>query len=40
MQPLPVPCPADLIPDATAVDAFNAASKEAKQQHAVFIAQP
>lgn len=38
MQPLPVPCPADLIPDAAAVDAFNAAYKEAKQQHAVFIA--
>ncbi|MFD8887543.1 hypothetical protein ACFV0H_34405 [Streptomyces erythrochromogenes] len=38
MQPLPTPCPADLIPDATAVDAFNAAYKEAKQQHAVFIA--
>ncbi|MFI6005231.1 hypothetical protein ACIA98_33350 [Streptomyces sp. NPDC051366] len=38
MQPLPAPCPADLVPDATAVDAFNAAYKQAKQQHTVFIA--
>lgn len=33
MQPLPTPCPADLVPDA-----FNAAYKQAKRQHAVFIA--
>ncbi len=38
MQPLPLPCPADLVPDATAVDAFNTAYKQAKRQHAVFIA--
>ncbi|MGA5040032.1 hypothetical protein ACPCA8_23710 [Streptomyces capoamus] len=37
MQPLPVPCPAHLIPDATGVDAFNAAYRRAKQQRAVFI---
>ncbi|MEU4729543.1 hypothetical protein, partial [Streptomyces sp. NPDC023588] len=38
MQPLPAPCPADLIPDATAVDVFNTANRQAKQQNAVFIA--
>lgn len=38
MQPLPTPCPADLIPDATSVDAFNAAYRQAKQQRAVFVA--
>lgn len=38
MQPLPVPCPADLTLDATTVDALNAAYKQAEQQHAVFIA--
>jgi len=30
--------PADLIPDATGTDAFNAASRAAKRQHAVFVA--
>ncbi|MGW3736468.1 hypothetical protein [Streptomyces sp. NPDC005148] len=38
MQPLPTPCPADLVPDATAVDVFYAAYKQAKRQHAAFIA--
>ncbi len=38
MQPLPAPCPADLIPDTTAFDAFNTAYQQAKQQHVVFIA--
>ncbi|MFB7931973.1 hypothetical protein ACFC4C_23035 [Streptomyces sp. NPDC056039] len=38
MQPLPIPCPAELIPDATSVDDFNAAYWQAKQQHAVFVA--
>ncbi|MFE3599382.1 hypothetical protein [Streptomyces sp. NPDC059142] len=38
MRPLPMPCPADLIPDATGLDAFNQAYKEAKRQHTVFIA--
>ncbi|MET9779286.1 hypothetical protein ABZ023_34440 [Streptomyces sp. NPDC006367] len=38
MQPLPEPCPADLIPDATGIDAFNAAYRQAKQQDTVFIA--
>jgi hypothetical protein len=38
MQPLPTPCPAGQVPDATAVDAFNAAYKQAKQQYAVFVA--
>ncbi|MER6432149.1 hypothetical protein ABT272_31170 [Streptomyces sp900105245] len=38
MQPLPTPCPADLIPEATGLDAFTAAYKAAKQQRAVFVA--
>ncbi|GGW70026.1 hypothetical protein [Streptomyces xantholiticus] len=38
MQPLPAPCPADLIPDATGIDAFNAAYKAAKRQQTVFVA--
>ncbi|MGP4003526.1 hypothetical protein [Streptomyces sp. 8N706] len=38
MQPLPVPCPADLIPDATGGDAFNAVYRQAKQERAVFVA--
>ncbi|MFC9930006.1 hypothetical protein [Streptomyces sp. NPDC127190] len=36
-QPPPVPCPAGLVPDATGVDAFNAAYRRAKQQRAVFV---
>ncbi|WP_371100556.1 hypothetical protein [Streptomyces sp. PU_AKi4] len=38
MQPLPTPCPADQVPDATAVEAFNAAHKQAKRQNTVSIA--
>ncbi|MET8615675.1 hypothetical protein [Streptomyces misionensis] len=38
MQPLPTPCPADLVPDATGQDAFNAAYRAAMQQRAVFVA--
>ncbi|WP_420082572.1 hypothetical protein ACN6AT_36625 (plasmid) [Streptomyces sp. JL4002] len=38
MQPLPTPCPAGLIPDATGQDAFTAAYRQAKQQRAVFVA--
>ncbi|MEV0186834.1 hypothetical protein AB0I54_47845 [Streptomyces sp. NPDC050625] len=38
MQPLPEPCPADLIPDATGIDALNDAYRQAKQQHTVFVA--
>ncbi|MFF7191963.1 hypothetical protein ACFZAR_44155 [Streptomyces sp. NPDC008222] len=38
MQPLPVPCPAARVPDATGMDAFNAAYRQARQQRAVFIA--
>lgn len=38
MEPLPIPCPADLVPDATGADAFNAAYRQAKQQRAVFVA--
>ncbi|MGW1951014.1 hypothetical protein ACWCRC_43070 [Streptomyces sp. NPDC001940] len=38
MEPLPTPCPADRIPDATGLDAFEAACKKAKEQRVVFIA--
>ncbi|MEU6664009.1 hypothetical protein [Streptomyces sp. NPDC046821] len=38
MQPLPAPCPAAQIPDATTTDAFNATYRQATQQHAIFIA--
>ncbi|MFG3208035.1 hypothetical protein [Streptomyces sp. NPDC048192] len=38
MEPLPTPCPAELIPDASATAAYNAAYKAAKEQHAVFVA--
>ncbi|MFD7206297.1 hypothetical protein [Streptomyces sp. NPDC059893] len=38
MEPLPTPCPADRIPDATGLDAFEAACKAAKDQGVVFIA--
>ncbi|MGW7824675.1 hypothetical protein ACWGLF_42970 [Streptomyces puniciscabiei] len=38
MQPLPVPCPCDLIPDATGMVALRAAYRQAKQQGAVFVA--
>ncbi|WP_329625849.1 hypothetical protein OG357_38085 (plasmid) [Streptomyces sp. NBC_01255] len=38
MQPLPVPCPADRIPDATGMDAFTTAYRAAKEQRVVFVA--
>ncbi|MFF3460138.1 hypothetical protein ACFYXH_38750 [Streptomyces sp. NPDC002730] len=38
MQPLPFPCPADLIPDATGLDAFNIAYKAARTARVVFVA--
>ncbi|UDM05403.1 hypothetical protein [Streptomyces longhuiensis] len=38
MEPLPTPCPADRIPDATGLEAFEAACKAAKDQRVVFIA--
>ncbi|MFE2993313.1 hypothetical protein [Streptomyces sp. NPDC059262] len=38
MEPLSTPCPADRIPDATGLDALEAACKAAKQQRVVFIA--
>ncbi|RFC71096.1 hypothetical protein [Streptomyces sp. AcE210] len=38
MEPLPTPCPADRIPDATGMDAFNAACRAAKAQRVVFVA--
>ncbi|MFF8925849.1 hypothetical protein ACF1AO_01145 [Streptomyces longwoodensis] len=38
MQPLPLPCPAHLIPDATGTDAFHTAYRQAMAQHAVFVA--
>ncbi|MEU0946844.1 hypothetical protein ABZ379_29475 [Streptomyces canus] len=36
MQPLPIPCPSHLIPDAT--DTFGAVYRAAKAQRAVFVA--
>ncbi|MFH8260528.1 hypothetical protein [Streptomyces roseolus] len=38
MPSLPTPCPADQVPDATAIDAFNTAYRQAKHQNAVFVA--
>ncbi|MGW4519034.1 hypothetical protein ACWEO4_45840 [Streptomyces sp. NPDC004393] len=38
MQPLPTPCPADLIPEVTSMDVCNAATKAAKNQGAVWVA--
>ncbi|WP_318212926.1 hypothetical protein [Streptomyces sp. SJL17-1] len=38
IQPLPIPCPAGLVPDATSLDAFNAAYRAAKGQRVVFVA--
>jgi hypothetical protein len=38
MEPLAIPCPADLIPEATGADAFNAAYRQAEQQRVVFVA--
>lgn len=38
MQPLPIPCPAHLIPDATGTDAFHDVYRTAMAQQAVFVA--
>ncbi|MEV0982595.1 hypothetical protein [Streptomyces sp. NPDC049915] len=38
MQPLPVPCPAHLIPDATGTGAFHNAYRTAMAHGAVFVA--
>ncbi|MFJ4429089.1 hypothetical protein [Streptomyces bobili] len=38
MQPLPVPCPAHLIPDATGTGAFRSAYRQAMAHHVVFVA--
>lgn len=37
MKPLPTPCPAHLIPDATGLEAFNAAYRAAKAADAVYV---
>ncbi|MCX4856128.1 hypothetical protein OG426_41055 [Streptomyces canus] len=38
MQPLPVPCPAHLIPDASRTGAFHQAYRQAMAHSAVFVA--
>lgn len=38
MEPLPTPCPAHLVPDATGVDGYGEAYRQAIARHAVFIA--
>ncbi|MGW3661413.1 hypothetical protein ACWD6R_39935 [Streptomyces sp. NPDC005151] len=38
MQPLPVPCPAHLIPEVSGTDAFHNAYREAMAQQVVFVA--
>ncbi|MFD6036891.1 hypothetical protein ACFWHF_20530 [Streptomyces griseoincarnatus] len=38
MQPLPVPCPAHLVPDATGTHAFHDAYRTAMAHNAVFVA--
>ncbi|MEU9446055.1 hypothetical protein AB0D42_35355 [Streptomyces sp. NPDC048304] len=38
VQPLPVPCPAHLVPDATGTHAFHEAYRNAMAHHAVFVA--
>ncbi|MFD7206477.1 hypothetical protein [Streptomyces sp. NPDC059893] len=38
MEPLPTPCPADRVPDATGLDALRDACKAAKDQRVAFIA--
>ncbi|WEO93114.1 hypothetical protein A6P39_002980 [Streptomyces sp. FXJ1.172] len=38
MQPLPVPCPAHLIPDVTGTDAFHDVYRNAMAHNAVFVA--
>jgi hypothetical protein len=37
VKPLPVPCPADLIPDVTGIQAFNAAYQAAKHAGTTFV---
>ncbi|MDF3291929.1 hypothetical protein [Streptomyces silvisoli] len=38
MQQLPVPCPAELVPNATGTKAFHAAYREAMARRVVFVA--
>ncbi|MGW3100249.1 hypothetical protein ACWDCC_43230 [Streptomyces sp. NPDC001102] len=38
LQPLPAPCPAHLIPDATGAEAFQEAYRNAMAHHVVFVA--
>ncbi|MFE9139484.1 hypothetical protein [Streptomyces sp. NPDC007355] len=38
MEPLPIPCPVGLIPDATDAEAFDAAYRAAREQRVVFVA--
>ncbi|MFE9743137.1 hypothetical protein [Streptomyces sp. NPDC006477] len=38
MEPLPIPCPAGLIPDATDAEAFDAVYRAAREQRVVFVA--
>ncbi|MFE9139363.1 hypothetical protein [Streptomyces sp. NPDC007355] len=38
MEPLPIPCPAGLIPDVTVAEAFSAAYRAAKEQRVVLVA--
>ncbi|MDR6975989.1 hypothetical protein J2X68_002677 [Streptomyces sp. 3330] len=38
MQPLPVPCPASLVPDASGTEAFHRAYRQAMEHRAVFVA--
>ncbi|MFF0483810.1 hypothetical protein [Streptomyces sp. NPDC004435] len=38
MEPLPTPCPAPLVPDATGAGSFDAAYRRAKSEQAVLIA--
>ncbi|MFG3189722.1 hypothetical protein [Streptomyces omiyaensis] len=38
MEPLPTPCPARLVPDATGAGSFDAAYRQARSRHAVFVA--
>ncbi|MFF9817812.1 hypothetical protein [Streptomyces sp. NPDC014006] len=38
MEPLPIPCPAHLIPNASGTDAFHEAYRQAMAHRAVFVA--
>ncbi|MDX3633398.1 MULTISPECIES: hypothetical protein [Streptomyces] len=38
MQPLPIPCPAHLVPDASGTAAFHTAYRQAMAHRAVFVA--